>query len=148
MKKSIILLFVILTVMANAQKNTTIESTIIGMEKAALERWNNGDPSGFLEISASDVVYFDPYIEKRIDGLAELTKFYEQFRGQVKVESYEMLNPLVQATEKMAVLTFNLKSRSGDILYKWNCTEVYGLEPSGEWKIVQTHWSLTQPELK
>lgn len=32
---------------------------IIGMERAALDRWGNGDPGGFLEISAEDVSYFD-----------------------------------------------------------------------------------------
>ena len=52
--------------MANEQEITT---DIIALESAALERWGNGDPSGFLEICAPDVVYFDPYQEKRIDGL-------------------------------------------------------------------------------
>ncbi len=46
-----------------------VETTLIDMEKAALRRWGNGDPSGFLEITAEDVVYFDPYVERRIDGL-------------------------------------------------------------------------------
>jgi hypothetical protein len=47
-------------IMANAQENTTVQKTIIGLEKAALERWNHGDPSGYLELYAPDVVYFDP----------------------------------------------------------------------------------------
>jgi len=34
--------------------------TIIAMERAALDRWGRGDSPGFLEISAPDVVYFDP----------------------------------------------------------------------------------------
>ena len=42
--------------------------TIITMERGALGRWGIGDPSGFLEISAPDVVYFDPFLERRIDG--------------------------------------------------------------------------------
>ena len=42
--------------------------TIIAMERAALDRWGRGDPTGFLEISAPDVVYFDPSLERRIDG--------------------------------------------------------------------------------
>ena len=40
----------------------TISDVIIAMEKAALTRWGNGDPAGFLEISAEDVVYFNPYL--------------------------------------------------------------------------------------
>jgi len=56
-----------------------------------------------------------------------------------------MFHPKVVATTKMAVLTFNLDSYEGDKVYKWNCTEVYRLEPNGQWKIVQTHWSFIKP---
>ena len=38
-----------------------------------------------LEISAQDVVYFDPSQERRINGLAELTTFYESLRNQIRV---------------------------------------------------------------
>jgi len=34
---------------------------IVAMERAALERWGRGDPDGFLDISAPDVSYFDPF---------------------------------------------------------------------------------------
>ena len=54
-----------------------IAEEIIVMEKAALMRWGNGDPAGFLEITARDVVYFDPYIPRRIDGLTALTEYYQ-----------------------------------------------------------------------
>jgi hypothetical protein len=37
----------------------TNDDPILTMERQALTRWCNGDPSGFLEISAKDVVYFD-----------------------------------------------------------------------------------------
>lgn len=45
-----------------------IASEIIALERGALERWCQGDPDGFLEISAPDVVYFDPFLDKRLDG--------------------------------------------------------------------------------
>lgn len=121
---------------------------LISKECAALERWNNGDPSGYLEISADDVVYFDPFIGKRIDGIEKLTALYESIRGQIQVDRYEMLHPHVQATDHMAVLTFNLNSYGGDNTQRWNCTEVYRHEASREWKIIQTHWSLTQPKFQ
>jgi ketosteroid isomerase-like protein len=130
------------------KENSSIPETIIELEKGSLDRWNNGDPSGYLELSAQDVVYFDPYVEKRIDGHATLTKIYEAIRGQVKVYRYEMIDPLVQVSEQMAVLTFNLISYSGESVQKWNSTEVFLLEPSGSWKIIQSHWSQTQPALK
>lgn len=122
----------------------TITEKIIAMEKTALDRWNHGDPSGYLEIYADDVCYFDSTTEARIDGLENLTKYYESLRGKVHVDKDEMINPKVQAVENMAVLTFNLISHVGDKKRKWNCTEVYCKEENGDWKIIQSHWSLTK----
>lgn len=124
-----------------------LSDLIIKLEKTALERWNNGDPSGFLEISANDVVYFDPFLEKRLNGHKALTELYESLRGKVKADSYDMIEPLVQGSDNMAVLTFNLLSVAGSMQMKWNCTEVYRKENNDEWKIIQTHWSITKPDL-
>ena len=96
--------------------NTAISETIIALEKGALEKWNQGDPSGYLELSADDVTYFDPSIELRLDGLDNLKKYYEPIKGQIHVSKYEMLNPKVTATNSMAVLTFNLLSYQADKL--------------------------------
>ena len=121
--------------------NTSISETIIALEKGALEKWNQGDPDGYLNLSADDVTYFDPAIKKRLDGLDNLKKYYEPIKGQVNVSRYEMLDPKVTATNNMAVLTFNLRTYTDDKVSDWNCSEVYRLEPDGQWKIVQTHWS-------
>ena len=120
-----------------------LNETIIAMECAALDRWGNGDPSGFLEICAPDVVYFDPNLERRIDGHAALSEYYEGIRGKVSFERFELLNPLVQRVGDVAVITFNFVSYgSADDEYKWNCTEVYRRSGEG-WEIIQTHWSYT-----
>src|SRR6266536_4718119 len=66
---------------------------IIHLEKRALERWCRGDPSGFLEISASDVVYFDPFLDRRLDGLSALTAYYESLRGKISASRFEVLRP-------------------------------------------------------
>jgi len=47
--------------------------TLLALENAALVRWCAGDPSGFLEICSDDVVYFDPFLEQRLDGIVALT---------------------------------------------------------------------------
>lgn len=119
--------------------------TIIALERAALDRWGKGDPLGFLEISAPDVVYFDPSLERRIDGREALSRYYERIRGKVAIRRYELLNPLVQVVGDAAVLTFNYVSYGGtEDAHRWNCTEVY--RRSGErWEIIQTHWSFTKP---
>ena len=123
-----------------------IAESIITMERAALDRWAAGDPSGFLEISDPEVVYFDPFQERRVDGLPALTELYNSVRGNVKIDDYELLNPKVQVVGEAAVLTFNFMGRTGDTVGRWNCTEVYRNTPNG-WRIVQTHWSFTKPLL-
>jgi ketosteroid isomerase-like protein len=118
---------------------------IVAMERAALVRWCKGDPSGFLEICAPDVVYFDPFLDRRIDGLEALTTYYEGIRGKISASRFELINPLVQRAGEMVVLTFNFVSYGGtDNELRWNCTEVFRRD-AGRWQIIQTHWSFTNP---
>jgi hypothetical protein len=125
--------------------NKEIPEIIISMEEAALDRWGKGDPSGFLEISARDVVYFDTSLAHRLDGLEALTSYYESLRGKVQMDRYELIDPKVQLYGDVAVLTFNYVYYTGKKESRWNCTEVYRL--AGEaWQIIQTHWSATQKE--
>ena len=134
----------LLGVMAAATAADDEGSAIIAMEKLALDRWGKGDPSGFLEISDRDVVYFDPGLDRRIDGLDALTRYYEGLRGQVSLDRFELTNPRVQLGADLAVLTFNYVSWSGQAESRWNCTEVYRRR-DGTWRIIQTHWSRTRP---
>ena len=129
--------------MANSKDD--LAAALITLERAALDRWGEGDPSGYLEISAPDVVYFDPFVEKRLDGLEALTRWYESLRGKIHVDRYELFNPEVQVCGEAAVLTFNLVSHMGAESMRWNCTEVYRHDAAG-WRIIQTHWSFTQPK--
>lgn len=117
---------------------------VILLEQAALERWCNGDPSGFLEISADDVVYFDPFLPNRLDGLEKLKDYYDAIRGKIFAPRHEMITPHVTEIGDAAVLTFRFNSYSGSEgnEMRWNCTEVYRRQNEG-WRIVQTHWSFT-----
>lgn len=120
-----------------------VAETIVAMERLALERWGQGDPDGFLDISAQEVSYFDPFIEKRIDGLDGLRAFYEQLRGKVDFKSFEIIDPRVQVAGGIAVLTFHFESAGSEAAMRWNTTEVY--QQTGEgWRIIHTHWSLHQ----
>lgn len=135
------------TVFGQNKKTSNHETAdkIIALEKNALEQWNKGNPDGFLQIYAKDYTYFDPYLQKRVDGFGAIEKLYNNIRGQVSVDRYKMIDPVVQGTKDIAILTFNLYSYSGNEVYKWNCTEVYKLQPDKEWKIIHTHWSYIRP---
>ncbi|MFV0330963.1 MAG: YybH family protein [Dysgonomonas sp.] len=123
----------------------SIKKQIIEMEIAALEKWNKGNPDGYLDIYSPDFTYFDPFQERRLDGYEKIQELYESLRGKGGVDRYEMINPVVQLSQSTAVLTYNLISYSGDDVYKWNCTEVYQLISDNQWKIVHNHWSLIKP---
>lgn len=125
----------------------TITETIIALETAALDAWHNGNPSPYLELYSRDFTYFDPAQERRLDGWDKIKALYESMRGKVKMDKFEMINPVVQQTDTMAVLTYNLYSYSGETLWKENCTEVYRLEENDRWKIIHSHWSLTKPSI-
>ena len=123
-----------------------LANEIIALERAALDRWGSGDPDGFLEISAEDVVYFDPFQPRRLNRIAELRALYDTIRGKIRVDRYELIDPKVHLDGNIAVLTFNYVSRGGEGEMRWNTTEVYRREVRG-WRIIHTHWSLTQPKL-
>jgi hypothetical protein len=116
---------------------------VIEMECAALVRWGTGDPDGFLEICAPDIVYFDPGLQRRIDGLEALTDYYEDIRGKVHFDRFELINPLIQEVGDAVILTFNYASYAAQGQpSRWNCTEVYR-RTRDNWEIIQTHWSYT-----
>ncbi|MGC4118805.1 MAG: nuclear transport factor 2 family protein [Myxococcales bacterium] len=119
------------------------QQEILRLEEAALARWCRGDPSGFLEISAPDVVYFDPFLPARVDGLAALSAYYEGLRGKIFASRWELVRPAVLVAGGAAVLTFQFVSHgpAGEV-HRWNATEVYRCDPGG-WRIVHTHWAYT-----
>lgn len=129
---------------AEGSARADLARKIIALETAALRRWCDGDPSGFLAISAPDVTYFEPFLARRLDGLDALTAHYEALRGKIRAERFELLDPLVQPLgDAGAVLSFDFVSWSGAEARRmaWHCSEVYARKPEG-WRIVQTHWSL------
>ena len=130
-----------------------VGSEIIALERGALDRWGRGDPSGYQEIYAPEVTYFDPMQDKRIDGLDAIKVRQAPIKGKVHVDRYDMIDPKVQRQGDIAVLTFNLISyRAGadgkeTVVGRWNSTEVY-CKTGGAWRIIHVHWSYLKPELK
>ena len=105
-----------------------IREISIALETAALDEWHKGNPTPYPGLYTKGFTYFDPAHEKRVDGWDKIKEFYESMRGKVKMDKFEIINPVVQATDKMAVLTYNLRSYPGEIFWRENCTEVYRFE--------------------
>jgi len=133
-----------LLLLASASAAPDTEATIIAMERAALDRSDAGDVRGFLDITAEDVVYMDPALDRPLIGLKALTDYYAKFPPYEPAHGI-MSNPKVQVLGRVAVLSFHYVSAAGTPRQKvWNATEVY--RKTGKvWRIVNTHWSLTDP---
>jgi hypothetical protein len=122
-----------------------VAATVIAMERAALDRSDKGDVKGFLEISAVDVVYQDPFLTQPLKGLEALTAYYKGFPAEEPSHGV-MKDATVQQYGEFAVLSFHYTS-GADTKHpvEWNTTEVYCKTTDG-WRIVNTHWSLTKTQ--
>ena len=125
-----------------------IASEVLALERAALDRWGAGDPSGYLEIFDDGVTYFDPLQKRRLDG-EETRELMRSVTGRIRVDRYDMLGAEVQCFGDAALLSFNLVSYRTDdgrerAISSWNSTEAYRRTPAG-WRIFHSHWSYTRP---
>ncbi len=120
---------------------------LLALERAALDRWGQSDPDGYLEINAASLSYFDPFVERRLDGLRALSDWYEQIGGKIKIDRDEIVDPRVQAIGDAAILTFQFVSHGSEGSVRWNCTEVYQRFVDA-WRIVHSHWSLSKEPAK
>nr|WP_221412310.1 nuclear transport factor 2 family protein [Dysgonomonas sp. 511] len=122
----------------------SIKAKIISLEKQALALWNDGNPDGFLELTSEDVVYIDPAFERKLEGKKALEDYYNTVRGKIKIDQYEIINPTVQLSANVAVLTYNYVVQRDGLIFRMSCTEVYKLDIANQWKIIHTHWSFNK----
>ncbi len=129
-----------------------MDESILTVEKAAMERWRNGDPLGFLEISDDEICYVDPFQTKPIIGIKAYEPFMKSIEGQVHYDKSEFIDPKVVIVGQAALLTYNYRSTSfkpdGSIAAQtpWSCTSVQVKRPGG-WRVVHNHWSFIHQRL-
>jgi len=129
-----------------------MEDTFLSLEQQAMERWRNGDPWGFVELSAADITYVDPGLAGPITGLEQYRAYMQQVEGKIHYQGSEFIDPKVVTIGDAAVLSYNYRSTEltpeGQVLNQtpWNATEVY-FRRDDQWKIVHTHWSFIHHKL-
>lgn len=128
---------------------TTLTETILSLENNAMERWRSGDPMGFFELSAEDILYVEPGLTKPILNRAEYRPYMEAIKGRVNYQISEFIQPKVVTAGNAAILTYNYRSTVTDpqgavkSQNHWNCTEVY-FRRNEQWRIVHNHWSFVR----
>jgi hypothetical protein len=119
---------------------------IIGLEKSALDKWFNGDISGYEQLwSKRSFTYFDAVVTERVDDHATIAKFLETIKGKLFAYSYDFRSPRVQIGKDMAVLTFQVFAKTNLIDMEYNCIEVYQKEDDDEWRVIHSTWSFIRP---
>jgi ketosteroid isomerase-like protein len=109
-----------------------------------MDRWCKGDPSGYIDIFASDVTVLDARTERTLSGINEVMAYYEPIRGKVSIPRYEFVRLRVQLVGDAAILTYNFVScsESNQVMSRWNFTQVYRrADPT--WKVFHSHASYT-----
>jgi len=127
-------------------ENEALTEKIIGLEKGALDKWFNGDTSGYLDIWSKDnFSYFDSFKAQRIDDYAQIKEFVlANVEGKLFADSYQFKAPRVQASKDMAVLTYQLFADTSLNEMRYNCIEVYQRE-NDAWKVIHSTWSFIRP---
>ncbi|UCG92511.1 MAG: nuclear transport factor 2 family protein [candidate division WOR-3 bacterium] len=129
-----------------------MEEIILSLEKGAMERWRQGDPWQWTEISAEEITYIDPALTKPIEGLEAYKKYMKQLEGKINYQISEFIDPKIFRYGDLAILSYNYRSARTDekgtvISYTpWNATEVY-CQFNEKWKIIHTHWSYINHKL-
>jgi len=133
--------------LAAADSDAGIAREIVAIERRVMDGWQKGDPGPALEISDREITYFHVMTDRRLDGLPALRALYEPYRGTPLFDSYEMLDPKVQVSGDVAVLTYNFVRRNGTAASRFNATEVYQRKKEG-WRVIHSHFSMTRPALQ
>lgn len=127
--------------------DTNAGEEIIALERSALDKWAQGDTTGYVDIGADDVTWFDftEGEQLRLEGLEAFRNFLAPLAKEIPPHTYDMLDPKLQIYGDSAVLTFHWKGSlsDGSQLPKWKATEVYHRK-DGKWRQVHGHWSIVQ----
>lgn len=129
-----------------------ITSTILEIERAASDRFNKGDITGYLDIYRDDITYVDPMTAGVLVDKNTVRHYFEKSYLGIEIEQAEWSNVQVVINESAntAILTYNqqnhIRSKNDGKLHQiplWNCSEVYRLT-DGQWKIAHANWSFAQ----
>jgi ketosteroid isomerase-like protein len=126
-----------------------VAQEIIAIERAALDRWEKGDMSGYFALYGEEVTYFDWGTERRIDGHDALRAQLGPFDGKFTIDRIVMVNPKVQVYGDVAILSYNAIDHGSEMMGTKsppgaaNITSVFA-RPGERWRMVHAHYSHTK----
>lgn len=119
---------------------------IIGLEKSALDKFFNGDMSGYRQLwSKQSFTYFDAVVTQRVENFSEMENFLDNLEGNLHANDYQLLSPRVQFGQDTAVLTFQVFAHTNFNDIEYNCVEVFQKGSNGQWYVIHSTWSTIRP---
>ncbi len=126
--------------LAAVDSEAEIARQLLALERRAMDGWMTGNPDGDLAISDATITYIHAGVDKRLDGLPAVREFFEKYRGTPLFDGYEIIEPKVQVSGDIAVLTSYFDFRNGATLRRYCSTQVFQRRKEG-WRIIHAHWS-------
>jgi hypothetical protein len=146
--KMVLLTCVLWTVLCGAltaaDASAAAAQSILALERETMEGWRVGNPDPALALLDPSITYYHYPLQERLQGLPAVADFFEPYRGRPLFDAYEMLDPEVQASGDVAILTYQLLTHNGSRTDRWNSTEVFSKKEGG-WRIIHAHWSKVDP---
>lgn len=79
------------------EEEKTLAEHIIGLERAALDKFLTGDMSGYRAMwSKRSFTYFDAVVKQRVESFAGMESFLDSLEGKLHADDYRFLSPRVQ----------------------------------------------------
>lgn len=130
----------------DSKEQEALAQHIIGLEKSAIDKFFNGDMSGYRHLwSKNSFSYFDALTKERVEKFSDMLTFLDNLEGKLKASDYQILSPRVQFGVDMAILTFQLFAHTNFSNIEYNCIEVFQKEADGEWHVIHSTWSTIRP---
>lgn len=121
---------------------------LLGLERAALDRWSNGDPVGYAMAAADDITYFDDIGAKEgIVGVESARAYLTSLEEVLPPHRYEIVGPHVQVYGDTGILSFRYQpsTEEGEPLTPWRASTVY-VRDGDEWRMVHAHWAMMKEQ--
>jgi hypothetical protein len=120
----------------------TLLQTLLALERAALDRWSDGDTVGYTSTMSNDSTYFDHATPELLRGVEAVRNHVRGFQGTFKIPRYEVMNPALHHSGDLAVLAFNWDpyGPDGRLIMRWNATTVYR-RVGDQWHMIHAQWA-------
>ncbi len=109
---------------------------------AANDKWAAGDPMGFTECAAPDIIWSDDLgAQNRVIGYEALNSYLEAFKGQIPAHQHVLIDPVFQFYDDVVVVSYRYQGTfEGEAAAPWKVTSVYRYA-DGDWLSVHENWT-------